>query len=102
MSVSVRIPPSMQLIDKWPARLTVEAKTVAEALIAVSTALEGNVERWRLCSPSGIPWRYVYVAVNGGRVEHTHQGERCVLAAAQVLRDGDVVDIIPAMVGSKA
>ena len=90
MAINVRIPSVLRNLTAGKETIAVEARTVDEALIALEGAHPGI--KARLCDDSGKLRRFVNVFVG-------EEDIRFLEGQKTALKDGDLVDIVPAIAG---
>ncbi|MBA2479760.1 MAG: MoaD/ThiS family protein [Planctomycetes bacterium] len=90
MPVNVRIPSVLRNLTNGKETISVAAKTVDEALAALEVAHPGI--RARLCDDSGKLRRFVNVFVG-------EEDIRFLDGQVTALKDGDLIDIVPAIAG---
>jgi sulfur-carrier protein len=90
MAISVRIPSVLRNLTAGKDTITVQAGTVDAALAALETAHPGI--RARLCDETGKLRRFVNVFVG-------EEDIRFLDGQATALKDGDLIDIVPAIAG---
>jgi sulfur-carrier protein len=90
MPVNVRIPSVLRNLTNGKETIEVAATTVDEALAAIEKAHPGI--RGRLCDDSGKLRRFVNVFVG-------EEDIRFLDGQVTALKDGDLIDIVPAIAG---
>ena len=92
ISISIRIPTPLRSLAAGQELVTVEARTVNEAISRLEEKHAGF--RSRICDASGDLRRFINLYVNQEDVRN-HQG------LATEVRDGDSISIIPAIAGGR-
>jgi molybdopterin synthase sulfur carrier subunit len=90
MAVTVRIPSVLRNLTAGKESIDVPARTVDEALAALDAAHPGI--KGRLCDDSGKLRRFVNVFV-------ADEDIRFLEGQATPVKDGDLIDIVPAIAG---
>lgn len=90
MTVSVRIPSVLRNLTAGKETIEVMATTIDEALAAVEGAYPGI--KARLCDETGKLRRFVNVFVG-------EEDIRFLDGQKTVLKDGDLIDVVPAIAG---
>lgn len=92
MAVNVRIPSVLRNLTAGKETIGVEAKTVDEAINAIEAAHPGI--KGRLCDDAGKLRRFVNVFV-------ADEDIRFLEGQKTPVKDGDLIDIVPAVAGGK-
>jgi molybdopterin synthase sulfur carrier subunit len=90
MAVNIRIPSVLRNLTAGKETIAVEARSIDDALAALETAHPGI--KARLCDDSGKLRRFVNVFVG-------EEDIRFLEGQKTSLKDGDLVDIVPAIAG---